>query len=278
MAWNGSDGAAKPRKVEKKPSAWRGLLAAVIVIGGAAGVCLFLFGPATVVGPRVKDKAKTAKIADATPEVAPTVQEAPKEPTVDPDARPTKVGEVVNGYVMLPSGRIHKPTGVVTNRVADYARSKYSIFEKRSDNEIAAIIMMKPGDTLVGTKRYDTWFTRQFLESLNEPIAFSDDDEPWQVELKNMVIQARNELKEAYDNGEDIDELMSESRQQLQDLSRYKQQIRQLYAQNLQECETEEHLEELQRAVNIMLEEKGCAPIDFTPLTKLNLMKGQSDE
>ena len=137
--------------------------------------------------------------------------------------------------------------------------------------------MMKPGDTLVGTKRYDKWFTKQFLESLEEPIEISDDDEPWQAELKRSVIEARKELKAAYDNGEDIDEMMAESRQQLQDLSQYKQQIRQLYAQNLQECESDEHLEELQKAVNVMLEEKGCAPIDFTPLTKMNLMKGEEE-
>ena len=279
MAWNGSDGAAKPRKIEKKPSAWRGILAAVIVIGGAAGVCLFFFGPATVGGQRVKGREKTAKIAEVEPELSVTsVPEKQEEPKIDPSARPTKVGEVVNGYVMLPSGRIHKPTGVVTNRVADYGRSKYSIFEKRSDNEIAAILMMKPGDTLVGTKRYDKWFTKQFLESLEEPIEISDDDEPWQAELKRSVIEARKELKAAYDNGEDIDEMMAESRQQLQDLSQYKQQIRQLYAQNLQECESDEHLEELQKAVNVMLEEKGCAPIDFTPLTKMNLKKGEEDE
>ena len=35
---------------------------------------------------------------------------------------------------------------------------------------------------------------------------------------------------------------------------------------------------ELQRAVNIMLEEKGCAPMNFTPLTKMNLKKDHADE
>ena len=72
MAWNGSDGAAKPQKIERKakPSAWRGLLAAVIVIGGAVGVCLYFFGPATVGGQRTKKKDKSAKIAEVTPDIA----------------------------------------------------------------------------------------------------------------------------------------------------------------------------------------------------------------
>ena len=204
------------------------------------------------------------------PKPEPKVEEKP----VDPSARPTKVGEVVNGYVMLPSGRIHKPTGVVTNRVANYGKSKYSIFENRSDNEIAGILMMKPGDAVVGTKRYDKWFTQQFLKSIETPITASEDDEPWQTELKSLVKQARLELKQAYDNSEDIAAIMTESRQQLQDLGKYKQAIRQLYAQNIKECKSEEELGELQKAVNIMLEEKGCAPMNFTPLTKMNL-KGQ---
>lgn len=200
------------------------------------------------------------------------------EKVIDPSARPTKVGEVVNGYVMLPSGRIHKPTGVVTNRVADYGKSKYSIFANRSDNEIAGILMMNPGDPVVGLKRYDRWFTQQFLKSIETPITIAPDDEPWQADLKRNVLQARFELKEAYDRGEDIDAIMSESRQQLQDLSKYKQAIKQLYAQNMKACETDEEVNELQQAVNIMLEEKGCAPINFTPLTKLNLKKDKTYE
>ena len=71
---------------------------------------------------------------------------------------------------------------------------------------------------------------------------------------------------------------MSESRHQLQDLSKYKQSVKQIYAQKVKECVTEEELGELQRAVNIMLEEKGCAPMNFTPLTKLHLMKEKNHE
>ena len=258
---------------------WPIAVSGLVVIVVAAAIAIFVRN-----GDEAKENnstpSKKGMITEATPApvVPPVVIEKEPEPVVDPNARPTKPGEKVNGYVMLPSGRIHKPTGVVTNRVANYGKSKYSIFEKRSDNEIAGIVMMNPGDTIVGTKRYDRWFTQQFLESLKSPIEISEDDEPWQVELKQTVMQARLELKEAYDRGEDIDAIMAESRQQLQDLAKYKQQIKQLYTQNTKECETEEQLRDLQQAVNQMLEDKGCAPMDFTPLTKLNLMKEKTDE
>ena len=246
-------------------------------VAGVA-VVLYLHMGTETVDDSVTEVKKSKAIQEVAASLPTPVATSEPEVKVDPSARPTKVGEVVNGYVMLPSGRIHKPTGVVTNRVAEYGKSKYSIFENRSDNEIAGILMAKPGEAVVGTKRYDKWFEKQFLKSIETPIIISQDDEPWQADLKRLVVQARLELKTAYDNGEDIAAIMSESRQQLQDLSKYKQSIKQIYAQNMKECATEEEVGELQRAVNIMLEEKGCAPMNFTPLTKLHLMKENTHE
>ena len=279
MAWNQptstehSAKRSKPRKASK--GVW--LVATAVVAVAAAVVVIALLPRGKVTPSAVVEKPVKTKVAITPPMPAPKPQQ-PVEVKVDPNARPTKVGEVVNGYVMLPSGRIHKPTGVVTNRVADYGKSKYSIFENRSDNEIAGILMANPGEAVVGTKRYDKWFEKQFLKSIETPITVSPDDEPWQADLKKLVIQARLELKEAHDKGEDIAAIMSESRQQLQDLSKYKQSVKQIYAQNVKECATEQEVADLQNAVNVMLEEKGCAPMNFTPLTKMRLMKGKTDE
>ena len=277
---------SKDKKRENNPrrgmssSGRRILVAAVVlVVVVAVAVALWMSQSAETEVTEEELAEKPRQIVEVAPSApAPVAEPKAEEKPVDPNARPTKVGEIVNGYVMLPSGRIHKPTGVVTNRVADYGKSKYSIFENRSDNEIAGILMMNPGDAVVGSKRYDRWFAEQFLKSIETPIIVSEDDEPWQADLKRSVLQARIELKEAYDRGEDIAGIMTESRQQLQDLSKYKQAVKQLYAQNRRECETDEEVGELQRAVNIMLEEKGCAPINFTPLTRLNLKKDKSYE
>lgn len=282
MAWNQTNPSGYSKSRRQQPTHGKGkwLVLGLSAIAAAVVAIVLLRQGET----QAEDKAEVASkkrnpIKQTLPSIpVPKPQPKAEEKPVNPNARPTKVGEVVNGYVMLPSGRIHKPTGVVTNRVANYGKSKYSIFENRSDNEIAGILMMKPGDAVVGTKRYDKWFTQQFLKSIETPITASEDDEPWQTELKGLVKQARLELKQAYDNGEDIAAIMTESRQQLQDLGKYKQAIRQLYAQNIKECKSEEELGELQKAVNIMLEEKGCAPMNFTPLTKMNLKKDKGNE
>ena len=279
MAWNQptSTEYSARRSKPRKPSKGVWLVATAVVVVAAAVVVIALLPRGKVTPSAVVEKPVKTKVAITPPMPAPKPQQ-PVEVKVDPNARPTKVGEVVNGYVMLPSGRIHKPTGVVTNRVADYGKSKYSIFENRSDNEIAGILMANPGEAVVGTKRYDKWFEKQFLKSIETPITVSPDDEPWQADLKKLVIQARLELKEAHDKGEDIAAIMSESRQQLQDLSKYKQSVKQIYAQNVKEWATEQEVADLQKAVNVMLEEKGCAPMNFTPLTKMRLMKGNTDE
>jgi hypothetical protein len=279
MAWNQptSTEYSARRSKPRKPSKGVWLVATAVVVVAAAVVVIALLPRGKVTPSAVVEKPVKTKVAITPPMPAPKPQQ-PVEVKVDPNARPTKVGEVVNGYVMLPSGRIHKPTGVVTNRVADYGKSKYSIFENRSDNEIAGILMANPGEAVVGTKRYDKWFEKQFLKSIETPIEVSPDDEPWQADLKKLVMQARLELKEAHDKGEDIAAIMSESRQQLQDLAKYKQSVKQIYAQNVKECATEQEVADLQNAVNVMLEEKGCAPMNFTPLTKMHLMKGKTDE
>lgn len=283
MAWNQSsrsDDSKHRRQLPRRgKDKWLvfGLSAAIVV--AIVAIVLLHQGEMPVEDRGESISKKRSPIKQVTPSIsAPRPEPKAVEKPVDPNARPTKIGEVVNGYVMLPSGRIHKPTGAVTNRVANYGKSKYSIFENRSDNEIAGILMAKPGEALVGTKRYDKWFEKQFLKSIETPITVSKDDEPWQAELKGLVNQARLELKQAYDNGEDIAAIMTESRQQLQDLGRCKQAIKQLYAQNVNKCNSEEELGELQKAVNIMLEEKGCAPINFTPLTKMNLKKENTNE
>ena len=279
MAWNQptSTEYSARRSKPRNPSKGVWPVATAFVVVAAAVVVIALLPRGKVTPSAVVEKPAKTKEA-ITPSMPAPKPQQPVEVKVDPNARPTKVGEVVNGYVMLPSGRIHKPTGVVTNRVADYGKSKYSIFENRSDNEIAGILMANPGEAVVGTKRYDKWFEKQFLKSIETPIEVSPDDEPWQADLKKLVMQARLELKEAHDKGEDIATIMSESRQQLQDLAKYKLSVKQIYAQNVKECATEQEVADLQKAVNVMLEEKGCAPMNFTPLTKMHLMKGKTDE
>ena len=215
-------------------------------------------------------------IAEAKPNIATNaVVEAPKPKPVDPNARPTKVGEIVNGYVKLPSGRIHKITGIVTNSIAGRPKAKYEIFDRQCNNEIAGYLSMSPGDVIVGTPNYNGRFKKDFVESINEPIIITQDDTPEQAQLKRDVIAARLQLKDAMDRGEDIEKIMLDTRAELQSLMVAKMELKHLFYEERKKCQTEQDVEVLFDACNKMLESKGIAPITYGPITKRNLLRSQ---
>ena len=208
----------------------------------------------------------------------PVAKKVEQPKPIDPNARPTKSCEVVNGYIKLPSGRIHKISGVVTNSIASRPKPKYQIFKRNCNNEIAAYLSMKPGDTLVGTPVYNGRFKRDFLASLEEPIIVSEEDSPEDAQLKRDVIAARLELKDAMDRGEDIEQIMLDTRKEMQRLMVAKMQLKQLFNEERKKCQSEQEIEELFGACNKILEEKGIAPLTYGPITKRNLMRSQNLE
>lgn len=257
---------------------FKGLVAGVTVVALSIATYWFL----TKAPPPKPEEAKPKKPSAIVK--APSVPAKPKPqqvevkieepPKVDPDARPTKVGETVNGYIKLPSGRIHRVLGVVTNSATAAIKGKYEIFDHACENEIAGFLAMEPGQGLVGTPRYNGRFKRDFLESLKHPITITQDDSPEDAALKRNVIQAKITLKEALDRGEDIEQIMLDTRREMQDLARYKQELKQQMHEMVKgdgEMTTEE-MEDLLKAANQMLDAKGIAPMTFGPLTRRKIM------
>lgn len=287
MSWNGSkesDRTTAPAKrcgsglssVQSLRPTWiRGLIAGGIAIA-AGGVTFFILSRGEGVQESKAEQTKKviAEVAPTKPTSLPVAASEKPKP-VDPNARPTKVGEMVNGYVKLPSGRIHKVTGVITNSIANRPKAKYQIFERRCNNEIAAYLTIKPGDTIVGTPNYNGRFKQDFIESLKEPIIVSQDDSPENAQLKRDVIAARLELKDAMDRGEDIEKIMLDTRAELQNLMVAKMELKHMFFEERKNCKTDQEVEDLFNACNKILEEKGIAPITYGPITKRNLMRGQ---
>ena len=279
-----ASGKAKPRKQNgstPNPAVLKGIVAGVVVVAVAIGAFLFLSKDAPEA--QEKQEKKTGKITEVTPvkvEPAPVEEKVEEPPKVDPNARPAKVGETVNGYIKLPSGRIHRVLGVVTNSTTAAIKGKYEIFDHACENEIAGFMAMEPGQGLVGTPRYNGRFTRDFLESLKHPIVVSKDDSPEDAALKRAVIQAKIDLKEAYDRGEDIEQIMLDTRKEMQDLARYKQELKQRLHEMVKsdgEMTTQE-MEDLVNAANQMLDAKGIAPMTFGPLTRRKIMLMREQE
>ena len=272
-----NDNAAKRKNVQNRRK-WIGIGVAATLIVAGAGMLFFLYlSDGRNVEPEVDNvPKKSAPVEKPSPATSTSIQNpVPKEPPKpDPNARPTKVGEVVNGYVLLPSGRMHRRTGVITNSPAMRPKGKYAIFTRKTDNEIAAYLSMRLGDTLVGTPRYNGRFKKEFLASLKEPIVITAEDTPEQAELKNMVIAARKDLKDAYDRGEDIEQIMLNTRAELQAMMRYKNDLKQQFNKlRREENITDQDVEDLFDACNQMLEKKGIAPMKFGPITRRRMLQ-----
>lgn len=225
--------------------------------------------------PPPKRRTAARRASERPPSVAKAVRGtagADSSPAPAGEARPVRVGESVNGYVMLPSGRLHRRRGVVTNSVVERVKAPYAIFEHSCENEIACLLSLRPGDFLLGTPRYGGRFKEDFLKSLEKPIAIAPDDSEKDRALKEAVIAAKRELADALARGEDVERIMADARAELQDLMLYKMKMRRQFNDLRRECGSDEDVGLYFEACNKMLEERGIAPIRFGPITKRNLL------
>lgn len=270
MSWNGSGGkgsaAGVPQASRRGPASplVKGVIAAVLVVIGAVAVFLLLRGG--MEAPPDEPRGKPKKIAEA-----PAAQTKPKaEPEAPKELPPQKVGEIRDGKMLLQSGRLHPVRGIITNKAE---RAWSSIFPHPSENVLAGLLVAKPGEAFVGTPRYNGRFTKNFLESLKEPIIVSQDDPEDIQQLKRAVNEAKIEMKAAYDRGEDIEEMLLKAREELQKMSRYKQELKADIYQFTHKTEgiTDQDVDDYIAAANMLLEAKGIAPLKKSWITGLKL-------
>ena len=285
MAWNrpSKNGEAVSRPLQKRKGfrfPVRGAIAGAIVVFGA-GVAAWWLWPT---GEMRQDAASTKQglIKEVTPAAAPTNREVVAESAPPKKTRPTMIGETVGNFVMLKDGRIYERRNVITNSVASRPKRWHQIFEHKCNNEIALMLTLEPGESLVGERHYNGTFKRSFLKSLATPIIVTGEDTPEQAQLKRDVIAARLELKDAMDRGEDIEQIMIDSRSELQRLNSVKREINKMYIKEKKNCKSPEDVKDLFDACNKMLEEKGISPLANNPITKGNFVRsleeGGNDE
>ena len=151
-------------------------------------------------------------------------------------------------------------------------KGKYQIFNNKVDNDIAFVVSVEPGTMVLGNRSVGPDFERRFLKSIESPIIISKDDSDYEKELKRAVIAAKLELKDAYDRGEDIGKIMDDAREELQRMARYKAQMEKEVTKMLSRGDaTAQDAEDLIKAMNIILEEKGIGPIELNSMSRIAL-------
>ena len=206
-------------------------------------------------------------IREVTPVLARTNETAAATPEKPKERPPQKFGEVRDGKILLADGELRVVKGEVTNRTAA-AKSAYAIFDHPAENIISGLLSIKPGQAIYGTPNYNGRFTESFLRSIKEPIIVKSDDSPEDKALKRAVIDAKIELKAAYDHGEDIEKIIYDSRAEMQRLAAVRRDLKlQTIKLAYENAQTPEDVDDFLAAANKMLDEKGLAPLEKEPLT-----------
>ena len=181
-----------------------------------------------------------------------------------PQLTPQRIGELRNGYRLLPSGRLHKVLGTI--EIKDTSNSKLEkIFPEPADQLIAGLITIEPGDFLVGdSESFFKDFNSQFQAALKHEIEADDNDDEYARELKAMVKSTREELLQHKNSGHDLEQVMVETRQQLQELGLYRNELHELVKERLNNGDmTDGDYDDLLKAANLMLEERGVKPLEL---------------
>lgn len=246
-------------------AAW-GALAAMLM---AAIVVLCLSN--TSQETEVRNDVKRTRIVDAAQVLASRPQKHPSKSVQVPEKPssplpPQRVGELRDGYRLLPDGTLHRVRGIVTNTPPRMSLADKT-FTHSADVELGNLLMVEPGEDLLGdSEGMYRGFGKELDAALAEPIYYDKDDTELQRELKEGVNELRNELVERRKAGEDIEQLMEDTRNQLKELALYKQeledQVRTLSTEDL----TQSDYEDLLAAANQMLADRGIKPLEM-PVT-----------
>ena len=133
---------------------------------------------------------------------------------------------------------------------------------------------MTPGESLVGTPVYTKRFTEDFLKSLETPIIATEEDSQEDAELKRAMVQTKIELKARIDAGEDLGQILLDTRREYQELARYKKMLQsEMLELKKKPDATIEDVENFVTAANQLLEQKGIAPIKLSPISKRMLLR-----
>lgn len=275
--WNKPSAANQPTEKKggtKSPSVMKGVIVgAVAVVVGI--VCIFAFSGKSE--KPVKDTGtKPAKIKEVTPAAA--KQEKPVEKPVEKKQPHYWELPTTNGLTETQIRKwkfMHEPPPPWTNTVmATRKRPKYAIFGTRPENEIACLISATPGASLVGMPRYSEKFKADFLKSCETPIIVSKDDDEYTANLKREMNKVKIELRQRMADGEDLGDILTETRRELQHLAAVKREVEREMRKVIKDTAvTEEDVDTCIEAANKLLESKGVAPVRMNPLLRSALKR-----
>lgn len=235
----------------------------IVLVAGAIAIAIWFKNP-DAEGKAKAEKARGGRIAEVAPSLADkdqspigiVVDELPKIEPVVTEPKTNQWGNPAHwGHKKLRPAHISR---IDRSTLPLYEQ----IFENSADRSIAGLLVIEPGDSLIGDEVFDERFIKSFLRSIESPIIISSDDSEEAKALKRAVIDTKIELKARYDSGEDIGKMLTDIRRELRELGAYREELQE-EVEKFHRAEelTVEEMEEYVEAANIMLEERGAKPI-----------------
>lgn len=276
MAWNkptsstvDATSSSRPAGRGKMPRLRLIIAGAVVVALGVLCIWMFSSGKDT-------PQAKADKERGFIKEVAPSL---PKPPTQAQKLKkrypwlkiPDDWEKPYPPQAYWPDGRLKEHTRyvkVVTNGMNRlYLSKEQLIFPEGGPNvQIASLLAHEPGDLVIGEYDVGKNFNKFFLESLEKPIVINDSDDEYAKALKQAVIETKADLKRRLDAGENLRDVLNDTRKEMRELSLYRQEIQKMVADVKRDKKgelTAKDLEDLYGAANKMLADRGVKPLQM---------------
>ena len=253
----------------------RVVLVSAVALVLIVGVILLITHSNNVEAPSADKGLKSDKITEVKPAASIALGKDPDDEVKVPDAPlpPQKPHEVRDGMLMLSNGELLPTNKLRKVSIEDRKpRFKYAIFDHSTDNELAAILTLRPGQSLIGGPIRRKDYKAEFLKSIETPVVVHKDDPEDVQEVKRAVIDARLLIKEAIDRGEDPAEIIKDAYEEAQKLALYKDDIRREVMNMAKDGDyTDQEVDDLIEAANKMLESKGIEPMNLGPVMKARL-------
>ena len=212
-------------------------------------------------------KTKDQKIPEAVPPAKARQEPEPVQPAAEVPAPPPKKKPQSNAHLLVkdPNAR------VIPHREAPPRRFKYN-----SEEFIASLLEMEPGTPVIGEFKFSKRFQEDLRKSFDEKIEILDTDDARTRELKEAVSATKEDLRKRMEAGEDVCQILKESRKQLQELAAYKMDLM-AELRNIRKSGewTAEEYSKFVSAANKMLEGRGATPIKLPRVIVRQLRKQQ---
>lgn len=277
MAWNISSG--ETAKATKGKSRWplNTLLLLLLVVVVASGICYFVRDNIPNQGP---DEPRRKLIADASNNNR-SGRQMDEDVDSSVEIRDTAVNANRHGDGVAKdiTNKSNSDLGmVVTNSFGDVFTIEAVVaprsprikgkeifrdrrlFTSDAENLLDGIMDQPIGDRMLGTIDFEG-FEKDFIAAFNNKIEITEEDNDAEVRRKLEMIDLKNDLKEAYENGESIGKIVKEYYDEQSQIAQIRDTLMNQLAEVQQSGADEEEVEELYEVANKLLGEYDALPL-----------------